>query len=314
MEKSFGSLLRSSRLASFDKTIDQVYKTPKNSKRIGNWGLKRNLPTVIRTPHVVVKALDTAEHQTPWNSGESKVMFVKRWKENFPSSNKPTRQSEEIQHNIASMTPAEFQQFLKTIEKRAPEFKAAIARKELLPEQVFDYLKVNVTGDSYKGGGVVGPTYSDHQVEWDYPVPGRILNILRRTEGHAVGIGGVVAQLPRRFVLGLKASADRMVRTFYVQHSEIDEEGKPRVTVTIRRKTSPTTVSILNGGDTPEYQSYYDRRTNPSNMTANDMWNTQSQNNRRHTKPNQMEENIEPNPEHADLMSRISSLLDSQKK
>ncbi|KAG0748599.1 hypothetical protein G6F57_003005 [Rhizopus arrhizus] len=312
MEKSFANLLRHSRLASYDKTIEQVYKTPKDCKKIGDWGLKRNLPTVIRTPHVIVKSLDTAEHQTPWVSGESKVLFIKRWKENFPNSRKPTSRSEQVQYNIATMTPAEFQRFLRKIEKqKAPEFKAALVTKQVIPEQVFEYLNVNVTGDNDKGEGVVGPSYSEYQTEWDYPVEGRILNMLRRASGHAVGVGGVVAYLPRRHTLGLKTAVDRKIRTFYVQEAEIDEEGKPRVVVTPNRKGASTSVAILNGYESFETQDYY---TNKRSMTAADMWNTQGNNRHRPAGRPQSKDNVKPNPEHTDLMMRISSLLNTSQK
>ena len=115
MSTSFASVLRNSRLASYDRSINQVYVKPKYSK---SWGLKRDLPSVVRTKFVTIGALDTAEHQTPWESGESKVLFIKRWKENFPGSKKPTPRAEELTYNIANMTPAEFQRFLPRITKK----------------------------------------------------------------------------------------------------------------------------------------------------------------------------------------------------
>src|SRR5689334_10503820 len=60
MERSFSHLLRTSRLATFDKNINQIYTTSGKAKAIGDWGLKRNLPTVLRTHYLTIEQLDTA--------------------------------------------------------------------------------------------------------------------------------------------------------------------------------------------------------------------------------------------------------------
>ncbi|KAI9496733.1 hypothetical protein BDB00DRAFT_750298, partial [Zychaea mexicana] len=225
MDKTFASALRNSRLASFDRKLPQVYATSRNCKRGGEWGLKRNLPSVIRTPHITVSDLDTAEHQTPWQSGSSQVLFVRRWKENFPVSKRPMPRSEQKEYNIGSMTPAEFKQFIKHASKRAPEFQQKLKSKELVQDQVYEFL-----GATFSNKTMVGPTYSDYQqVEMGYPVQGRILGSVEG--GYAVGIGGVVAFLPKRMALNVRRTGDRSVRTFYVQHASFDKDGRPRVTL-----------------------------------------------------------------------------------
>lgn len=329
MTTSFAQLLRHSRLATYDRGINQVYTTPLKRKQIGDWGLKRNLPTVIRTKHLTVGALDTSEHQTPWESGESQVLFIKRWKENFPNSHKPHPRPEEIQHNIASMTPAEFQRFLRQSQKKAAEFQEAIAKKEMVPEQVYDFLAVNFTesNDDSHAGGVVGPTYSEHQVGWDYPVQGRILNANRM--GHVIGIAGVTATLAKRSSVGLRNSGDRRVRDFFVRHAEIDDQGKPKVEVTMQPKGASSSIPLLNNfenfeSDTTSYEprqnnrysynknsDYNSRNRNTSNMSAGDLMHMRS-----HRRPQgpESEDNIKPNPEHTDVMARIAGLLDSSKE
>lgn len=327
MEKSFGNLLRHSRLASYDRTLEQVYTSPKRYRKIGDWGLKRNLPTVIRTKNATIGALDTAEHQTPWESGDGKVLFIKRWKENFPNSKKPSPRPEEIHHNAATMTPAEFQRLLRRSEKyKAKEFQEKLQKKELVPEQVFDYLQVNFatdtateSGSNVGSGGVVGPTYSDHQVGWDYPVQGRILNMDRM--GHSVGIGGVVATLNKRSALGLRNSGDRRVQTFFVRKAELDEQGKPKVEVTLQSKGATSSIPLLNNYDNFDSYEYYNNSNNNNNnkhanMTADEMMNPnrhrRQQNN--HSQGAAAEvDNITPNPEHTELMARIAGLLDNSK-
>ncbi|KAI8093136.1 uncharacterized protein BX664DRAFT_329012 [Halteromyces radiatus] len=302
MEKTFAGLLRHSRLASYDRTLPQVYTTPKKAKKVGNWGFKRGLPTVVRTRYVTVGDLDTAEHQTPWQSGESQVLFVKRWKENFPNSKAPAPRREQVQHNVAAMTPRQFKQFLKQASQQAPAFQQALKNKELVPEQVYDYLSCHfnkdLVNDQQQDGGIVGPTYSDHQVEWNYPVLGRILNV--DTDGYAVGISGVVAKLPRRHSSGLRNSGDRRVREFYVVDAQLNQQGRPEVTVNLQAYPSSMN-SILTS-------SYYP--TKKMNEPAlEDMFSGRRSS--RFQDLRNDSDNIQPNPNHQELMTRISGLLDT---
>jgi hypothetical protein len=317
MEKSFGNLLRHSRLASYDKTLSQVYTAPKRNRKVGSWGLKRDLPKIIRTPIVTVAALDTSEHQTIWESGESKVLFIRRWIENFPNSTKPAARPQQETFNLASMTPAEFQRFLRQSSKKASAFQQAVQNKEMVPDQVFDYLNVNVAAtDSQKQGGIVGPTYSDYQVGWDYPVQGRILNADR--QGHAIGVGGIVATLPKRSAIGLRNSGDRRVRTFYVKHAELDSEnGKPKVEVSIHPKGATSSIPLLNNFEifdeynaATTYQQHDNRRGGGGNRFNNKQDGRYSG---RSAQQPELKDNSTPNPEHTELMGRIASLLDQSK-
>ncbi|KAI9360640.1 hypothetical protein BD770DRAFT_384538 [Pilaira anomala] len=305
MTTSFGNLLRQSKLATYDRTISQVYTTPIRRKLIGDWGLKRNLPTVIRTKFLTVGALDTSEHQTPWESGESQVLFVKRWKENFPNSEKPKPRSETVQHNLATMTPAEFQRFLRQSQKKAKAFQQAVAKKELVPDQLYDYLNVNLSDSADDTtNSVVGPTYSDHQVGWDYPVHGRILNLER--QGFVAGIGGVAASLPKRNSIGLRNTGDRRARILYVHSAQIDPQGKPRVEVTLKPKGSSSEIPLLNNYES--YDASFDRYAN-RNYNNNQLNGIRLRKQRTETP-----DNSTPNPEHTDLMARIADLLDSSEK
>lgn len=233
MSNSFASLLRNSRLATYDRSINQVYTTPIKRKQVGDWGLKRNLPTVIRTRYATIKALDTAEHQTPWESGNSQVLFLKRWKENFPDSKKPAHRNDQQTYNISKMTPAQFNQFCKQISKQAPAFQRLLENKKMVPDQLYEYLKISFAESAAERP--VGPTYSEytHGPSIGSRVEGRILN--SRKSGHAVGVGGVVAFLPKRHSVGLRLFGDRAVRMFYVESAHIDEEGKPKVLLSIFR-------------------------------------------------------------------------------
>lgn len=221
------------------------------------------------------------------------------------------------------MTPAQFQRLLKRSEKyKAKEFQEKLKNKELVPEQVFDYLQVNFATDTSEttgnnvGGGVVGPTYSDHQVGWDYPVQGRILNMDRM--GHSVGIGGVVATLNKRSALGLRNSGDRRVQTFFVRKAELDEQGKPKVEVTLQSKGATSSIPLLNNYDSLDSFDNYNFNNKHVNMTADEMMHPNRH--RRHSQHHSNsqggsaeDDNITPNPEHTELMARIAGLLDNSK-
>ncbi|KAI8342726.1 hypothetical protein BC941DRAFT_413674 [Chlamydoabsidia padenii] len=310
MDKTFAGLLRHSRLASYDRTLPQVYTTPKHAKKVGNWGFKRGLPTVVRTRYVTVGDLDTAEHQTPWQSGESQVLFLKRWKENFPNSTAPTPRREQVQHNVAAMNPQAFKRFLKRASQQAPAFQQALKNKELVPDQVYEYLSCHFNKDlvnDTEDGGVVGPTYSDHQVGWNYPVEGRVLN--PDTDGFAVGVGGVVAKLARRNATGFRNNAgDRRVRQFFVVDAHINKQGRPEVTLNIQSRPS-SMDSILTSNYYPSHQQLGNKTTNEPALE--DMFLGRRTSRYTDLRANNDTDNIQPNPNHNELMSRISNLLDT---
>ncbi|RCH83102.1 hypothetical protein CU098_005499 [Rhizopus stolonifer] len=270
MSNTFASLFRNSRLASYDRTLNQVYTTPLKHKKIGDWGLKRNLPTVIRTRYATIDALDTTEHQTPWESGNSQVLFLKRWKENFPGSKCPAPRSDKTIHNIAKMTPADFKRFLKHCASIAPEFQALLNRKELVPDQVFEYLEVTFADDPSESP--VGPTYSDHTVESGYPIEGP----------------------------NLRQKGDRRVRDFYVESATIDEEGKPRVVLTTTPLGSSSSHSFL-----LDFEAT--REPHPVlSMSTEDMFLIRKESIGRVKDDDQR---VQANPDHEKLMSRITDLI-----
>jgi hypothetical protein len=267
MEKTFANLLRHSRLATYDRRLNQVYHTPKQSKHRGDWGVKRNLPTVIRTPYVTIGQLDTAEHQTPWDSGHSQVAFLNRWKENFGTTNTSSHRTRPRHHdprrqatgndtddysNLASMTRSQFNHFIKhTITpETVSAFQDALRTNQITEDQVYDYLKISFKSEP---SIVKGPFYSHITAQQhvtatttsdddERVVEGRILNTQKG--GYAVGIGGVVALLPKRFAVGIRKPGDRLlVRKFFVRRAYIDDQGNPQVIVSLQPKATTTSPS-----------------------------------------------------------------------
>lgn len=296
MSNSFATLLRSSRLASYDRSLGQVYTTKKHLKKLGEFGLKRNLPAVIRSRYVTIEALDTAEHQTPWESGNPQVLFLKRWKENFPNSKKPVPRSDSVKHNIVKMTPANFDLFLTACMKKAPEFQQLLKKKQLVSEQIYDFLDVTFAESASESP--VGPTYSEFTVPPNQPlqVEGRILNAARH--GHAVGIGGVVAFLPKRHSIGLRQLGDRKVRTFYVESAHIDDEGKPKVVLTL----TPHGAASLPFQIAFEEEEEQEREV----FSTRQMFLTRKESIGR---VKDDDKKVIANPDHDKLMSRIAGLI-----
>ncbi|KAI8145916.1 hypothetical protein BJV82DRAFT_535275 [Fennellomyces sp. T-0311] len=299
MEKSFAGLLRNSRLASYDRKLGQVYEVSRKNQKKGNWGLKRNLPSVIRTPFVTIGDLDTAEHQTPWQSGTSQVAFVRRWKENFPNSKKPAPRSEHVEHNVALMTPADFKRFVKSASKRAPQFQQQIKEKTIKPEQVYEYL--GATFSDTPSTSVVGPTYSEHDVGMNYPVEGRFLNSDR--QGYAVGIAGIVALCQKRHMDMIRFHGDRRQRVFYVEEASVDAQGRPNVMVRPNQPGSSSMPAIFGSDD--QYSS--------GTMKASDMWNLRRSRSRADTTPQERPDNSQENPQHETLMKQFNVLKDLEK-
>ncbi|KAH8552035.1 hypothetical protein BGW37DRAFT_490420 [Umbelopsis sp. PMI_123] len=250
MEKSFAKLLRTSKLASFDSAIPQVYSTKNCWKKKGDWGLKRSLPTVIRTKLITVGALDTAEHQTPWDSANSSVNFVRVWKENFPNSTAPKPQPEVVLKDLGSMTEDQFKLLLKKSGKRSEEYLQLVKDEKLSKNQLLEFLGVTVSPTAQRSNTVVGPTYSDHQVEYGYPVEGRVVNMEAGLR-YVVGVSGITASLPVKNTG--RPPIDKEVRTFYVNHASIEPDGRPNVTLS---SVKPGEEPIYFNKEEKEYLGY----------------------------------------------------------
>ncbi|CAO3636212.1 unnamed protein product [Cunninghamella echinulata] len=76
----------------------------------------------------------------------------------------------------------------------------------------------------------------------DIIVTGRILNAQKG--GYAVGIGGVVAFLPKTLSMGLRKPGNRhLVHQFKVKEAYITDQGKPRVIVSFHRPSPSLSTS-----------------------------------------------------------------------
>ncbi|KAI9591062.1 mitochondrial ribosomal protein subunit-domain-containing protein [Syncephalis fuscata] len=272
-EQSFARLLRTSRLASFDPRIPQVYTTHGRSRASGDWGLKRNLPTAVRTNYITVNALDTPQHQTPFESAQGQVWRLQRWHEAFPDSRPPKARSPHTPTNIMRLNKQQWRDFLQKAAQRKEEWRTSVRDLERQPDQHLAFMQaiyrpkstiyeearieasavygalpttaiVNDTGDH--GTSLVGPSYDWWQTP-QVPVKGRVLN--RVTRGYAVGIGGIVALLPLSKALSISFLRPEITQ-YYVEKIRMNERGL----VTVWLSQAPSTVgaraAVLYDADT----------------------------------------------------------------
>ncbi|KAF8928301.1 mitochondrial ribosomal protein subunit-domain-containing protein [Dissophora ornata] len=270
MERSFSHLLRTSRLATFDKNIAQIYTTSGKSKAIGDWGLKRNLPTVLRTHFLHIEELDTAEHQTPFQSAASDYLFLQRWKENFPRSRPPQSQPVTVKKDLSSMTEAEFKKLLETAREKRQTWKEAVAKSEVRSDDHLNFL--NIMSRQSKSGFIdtatsqasvgsrsssvgsyvpplagsntrvnVGPTYGFFEPSTATIVQGR--SLARNRVNQVIGVCGVVASLPSQTSPHLQ-NTSKSLQPYFVHRAELDADGRPNVVLS---HTAPGPGNWLSG-------------------------------------------------------------------
>ncbi|KAF9123694.1 hypothetical protein BGW39_008783 [Mortierella sp. 14UC] len=298
MERSFSHLLRTSRLATFDKNIGQIYTTSGKAKAIGDWGLKRNLPTVLRTHYLTIEQLDTAEHQTPFQSASSDYLFIQRWKENFPRSRPPQPQPVTVKKDLSTMTDKEFERLLETAREKRQEWKAALNKGEVRSDEHLRFL--NILTRHSKGGAIdtetsqaaigtsrssastnisapsagsnsrvkVGPTYGFFEPSTPTIVQGRSLGRFRQNQ--VVGVSGVVATLPS-YTHTHTQNTSKSLQPYYVHKAEIEADGRPNVVLSVS-PPSPTSWSTASIGGGREMYSYsrnrYPQGANATNTAA----------------------------------------------
>ncbi|KAI8049626.1 mitochondrial ribosomal protein subunit-domain-containing protein [Syncephalis plumigaleata] len=290
-EQSFARLLRTSRLASYDPRIAQVYTTHGSARAKGDWGLKRNLPTAVRTNYITVNALDTAQHQTPFESAQGQVWRLQRWREAFPDSRPPQARPAQPTTNIMRLTATQWRDFLRKAEERKHEWRKGVRDLKLQPDQHLAFMQavyrpkhvirhetrltatalynelpttaiVNESGER----ALVGPTYDWWQTP-QKPVLGRVLN--RVTFGYAVGIGGVVGLLPHSKALSVN-SMRPTISPYYVEKVRMNERGAVTVWLSQTPSTAAARPTLPYRADTALHNAALGYRYNPLKRTRND--------------------------------------------
>lgn len=185
VQSPFATLLKRSKFSSFDPLIAQVYTTHGGDAHRGNWGLKRPLPIRRRGAYITVKAVDSLEQQTEWNSAEPQAMWMKNWNELQINPTLDRRSSGEASGdmvdseyapmrmdpkfwrlstvpNIQAMSNSEFKKYVEHIRRKrgfffehqtmkAKALKKQKEMKEREDEVASKETKVDLSKDSFRG-------------------------------------------------------------------------------------------------------------------------------------------------------------------
>ncbi|KAG0201464.1 hypothetical protein BGX28_005717 [Mortierella sp. GBA30] len=299
MERSFSHLLRTSRLATFDRNVAQIYTTSGKAKAIGDWGLKRNLPTVLRTHYLNIEQLDTAEHQTPFQSAASDYLFLQRWKENFPRSRPPQPQPLAIKKDLSTMTDAEYKKLLAEAREKRQAWKEALSKNEVRADDHLNYLNIMTRHSAKKsidtatsqstfatnaataanssiassapltsGSNTrvkVGPTYGFFEPSTPTIVQGRSLG--RSKTNQFIGVCGVVAALPT-YTPSHLYNTTKSLQPYYVHKAEIEADGRPNVVLGLTPPQPGGWLAGVGGGRPGGMHSYGANRMSSQNKSV----------------------------------------------
>ncbi|KAI9297283.1 hypothetical protein K502DRAFT_115491 [Neoconidiobolus thromboides FSU 785] len=267
MSKSFAQLFRASKFATYDPTIKQVYTTHGSAKKIGDWGLKRNLPKAWRSPVITVKAIDTAERQTPFDSALHDVLFLKRWNQNFGNQSEKnwTGFSADRKIDLTELSEEQFQQLLAKAKERQVEFKNRYGKLDNQISAINEFFNLL---DTHQLAVKAPPMYRSTRGEKKV-VEGRILGRVK-FGAHAVGVNGVVSYLAkvsvgRNWQSGNKGDDNEInpfnheVRQFYVQEAYIDKDGAPRVTLNLFKHNRNQSLSEASNNSNSINMTYFNK-------------------------------------------------------
>ncbi|KAJ9063478.1 hypothetical protein DSO57_1000066 [Entomophthora muscae] len=241
---SFAELLRASKFATFDPVIKQVYATPQVCKKVGDWGLKRNLPRTWQAKVITVDGFDTAERQTPFDSALDQLYFKIRFCANFGNTSQESWSGFPANRPrpLGLLPSSEFKALLKEAKARKPEWDAIPITERSKPEDMLRFL--NLDSSANFNSTKAPPCYRSTTNEQG-PVKGRILN-RTNTSVYAVGVNGFIATLSHLDLNGFSTEGPRRhrgqidvnefnheLRDFWVQNSSFSGDGIPSVSLTI---------------------------------------------------------------------------------
>ncbi|KAJ2789757.1 hypothetical protein H4R20_007124, partial [Coemansia guatemalensis] len=262
MKSAFGRLFRTSKLASYDSGIDQVYTTYTRAMRRHEWGLKRSLPRKVMTRIATLKNIETKEQYIEFEDANQKYTTMQTWKENFPESYSPgsdisdnaanalvpmyaqknmkadVRDDEDkkdrgIPRSLAHMTHAQWGRFLAEARARRGEWKDELEKGNYSPEETLQFMNATPKGVTNSIGVHRQPTYHDSQpLRETVMVQGRVLN--RTGTSYAVAVQGIIATLPLQSYSLETRFNHRDINTFYVESAKFDAMGRPNVTLGLR--------------------------------------------------------------------------------
>ncbi|KAJ1659004.1 hypothetical protein IWQ61_001852 [Dispira simplex] len=236
MESAFGKLFRTSRLASYDPQIRQVYTSyGPESRAAGTWGLKRDMPLGLRTKLVHIQALDTKEQQTDFSSAQSEVLHWRRWRQMFPSSRRPEVPRAIPVAQYTKMDRKQWKQFLRYATSRKKEWTEALVKRTNDSLQLHEFLNASHLPNKTNEHVQHGSGYYHYNATFgESAVQGRILNFT--PAGLAVGVGGFVGTLMTTYG-GHKGLVSREVTTLYVRRALLENPSTPQIDLAYNANT-----------------------------------------------------------------------------
>ncbi|KAJ2747377.1 hypothetical protein GGI20_000515 [Coemansia sp. BCRC 34301] len=276
MESAFSRLFRTSKLASYDRSVKQVYATYPDAFARGDWGLKRPVPKKVTTRLVTIGSIDSKEQITQLVSANRQYMMINAWKENFPNSHSPgspapdnLMQTMFTMHespgrqdgdkggdstgvcapprNLGTMTRAGWKRFLEEARLRRAEWKHALEDGLFAPEETLSFMNATNLYNALGDGVHRLPTYHDHvSASEELQVQGRVLN--RAVSGYAVAVQGIIAHLPHQNHSQEAGFQYRDVKTFYVHSASFDSQGRPDVQLGTRPRGARESFSMFDSG------------------------------------------------------------------
>ncbi|UZO25090.1 uncharacterized protein OCT59_017373 [Rhizophagus irregularis] len=234
MSSSFSQLLRNSKLSKFDPKLSQVYKTYGEYQKLGDYGVKRNLPNYLRTNVVTINEIDTIEHQTPYNSAETLIRFKRKWKENFLISKtvEPLKSNDIYQRNfinISKLSLKDFKKLLKKIEKKKYDWNQLLINSTYNSNNWLEFLGLTFIKKS-SNSIIKGLNYSHNNPGINFKVQGRTLN--KDSNGiFAIGISGLVCSLHFGKAQRLIQVNRKKLDNFYLEKVDFDDQGRPNIRV-----------------------------------------------------------------------------------
>ncbi|CAC9892740.1 unnamed protein product [Aureobasidium pullulans] len=106
-----GQILRTSDTATQPYPTHQAISSPASSRSRGDWGLKRPLPGRAipkNTPHLRIKAIDTLEHITDFESAADHTQSLAKWQEMDIAITLPPNARSGIANNSHKLRPSAF--------------------------------------------------------------------------------------------------------------------------------------------------------------------------------------------------------------
>ncbi|KAJ2647669.1 hypothetical protein IWW40_004483 [Coemansia sp. RSA 1250] len=268
MESAFARIYRSSKLASYDRGIEQIYTSYGKAAKQKDWGLKRPMAKFANTKLAFIRDIDAMEQVTDFAPANKEYIRMKTWTENFTESHSPhyssasehtfdllddfdtlepkgkpkqgaseTKRRHGPLRNIGKMTRRQWAKFLEEAHARRAEWKGELAKGNFAPEEALTFMGATNVSGIQNDGIHRQPTYHDYAPPTEtLQVQGRVLG--RVAAMYTVAVQGIIATLPLQNHAMEAGFHYRDVKNFYVHSARFDDRGRPQVVLGLQPRGS----------------------------------------------------------------------------